>query len=565
MVRPPVFLSAVALILVVLAGGLCLAMPFSGDQAYFAVYGRELTRGAVLYREVFDIKQPGIFWFYSLGGSLFGFTEVGIHLFELIYWLAFSVFVSVALRPYFATRWGAPLVPVFAVVVYYLYAGLLDLTQIEILVAFPLLLAWWLIDQAEPATRRGFRRYAAAGLAAAAVVLLKHVYVLIVLTFLAYSLIRAQRRGATTPDIRRAVGAFGVGLIVPLLTVAIYFAAYGQLGRIWWATFELGPAAQVITERPLSYLKWGIRRFLIGYGPIVILAVLGCVGVLRERTGPTWRLVAGMVIWCVVGGVAFMLQGWFEHKWMLFTVPLGILALVGLERLVAAARALSKEARLVGMAAGMLLGVLAFVAGAPAPQTQTKLLLSVVIGCCAGIVAELSSRRPQIRRPMALVLVVALGVSIGTAAIVPAEKIGRLAKDEFAVTADARADLRRSWSQFYADADQDLGAVGRLPAGPFQVFGRGELMLRSDRSPAVPYVALRPEFYDQRVWREVLAGLRTSPPIYVVVDFHIGEVIASRHPPMIEFIHSWYRVAFIGASGTWYVRRDVPASFPDVE
>jgi hypothetical protein len=35
---------------------------------------------------------------YAIGGRLFGFTEVGIHVFELAYWLSFSTFAIVALR-----------------------------------------------------------------------------------------------------------------------------------------------------------------------------------------------------------------------------------------------------------------------------------------------------------------------------------------------------------------------------------------------------------------------------------------------------------------------------------
>ena len=50
--RCPRGLSPLALTLVAVAGGLCLALPFWGDQALFTIYGRELTRGAVLYRDV---------------------------------------------------------------------------------------------------------------------------------------------------------------------------------------------------------------------------------------------------------------------------------------------------------------------------------------------------------------------------------------------------------------------------------------------------------------------------------------------------------------------------------
>ena len=150
-----VALTAFTLSLVLMAGGFRLAMPFWGDQALFTIYGRELTKGAVLYRDVFDVNQPGIFIYYAIGGLLFGFTEVGIHLFELGYWVAFSLFASVALRRYFTTAWAAPLVPICTVVVYYLYVDPVDLTRIEMLIAFPILLAWWLLDQARPGTRQG--------------------------------------------------------------------------------------------------------------------------------------------------------------------------------------------------------------------------------------------------------------------------------------------------------------------------------------------------------------------------------------------------------------------------
>ena len=149
------YLSALALGLVVVSGGLCLAMPFWGDQALFAVYARELAARRC-----------------ALPGSLRPETAGYISLLRRrrtcssgsprSAFICSNCFIgspsrpspSCALRPYFRTDWAAPLVPVFSVVVHYLRADTLDLTQVEILVAFPLLVAWWLIDQAQPATQR---------------------------------------------------------------------------------------------------------------------------------------------------------------------------------------------------------------------------------------------------------------------------------------------------------------------------------------------------------------------------------------------------------------------------
>jgi hypothetical protein len=547
------------LVLVIFAGALCLAMPFWGDQALFAVYGRQLSSGAVLYRDVFDVKQPGIFVFYALGGRLFGSTEVGIHLFELVYWLVFSVFALVALRPYFTTSWGARLVPVFTVVAYYFHAGLLDLTQIEILVAFPILVAWWLIDQAEPRTRDGIRRYAAAGLAAAAVVLLKHLYLLIVLVFLFYTVMRSRRQGNPIRDIGRSLGAFLTGLIIPLLVVIAYFAAYGQLGRIWWAYFEMAPAAQLGGPRPVNDLIFGARRFLIGHAPLLILGVLGSVHALREkRPRPRPHLVVGMILWGGSAVIAFLIQGWPQYKWSLFTVPIGILAAVGVEVLVTTTKGLDpRSQRGVFVIAGGLAAI-GFVIGA-SPRMQTRLLIGVAIGTFAAIAAGMGwfAGRPPARGWLIQILVAVLAVSVGLTAIAPADKVRALAEHDLALTVRAREEYRWSWSDAYRAADEDLDVLrsSRVLPGPIYVFGDPVLLLRAHRPQAVPILGWGPEFLDGRAWRELEADLRATEPSYIVVDDYVGSIIIRRYPTILEWIEASYAIAFVGASGTWYARR----------
>src|SRR6266542_5233542 len=86
-------LDAAVIAIVVYLGIIHLSYPFHGDQALFMVAAKKMTAGGVLYKDFWDIKQPGIFIFFYLAGSIFGFTEVGIHFFELIYWLVFSIFL----------------------------------------------------------------------------------------------------------------------------------------------------------------------------------------------------------------------------------------------------------------------------------------------------------------------------------------------------------------------------------------------------------------------------------------------------------------------------------------
>jgi hypothetical protein len=551
-------LNVLAVLLVCLAGGLCLPMPFWGDQALFTLYAREMTQGAVLYRDLFDVKQPGIFMFYAAGGLLFGFTEVGIHLFELAYWIAFSGFAFVALRPYFSTRWGATLVPIFTVAAYYCFAGLLDLGQVEILVGFPLLVSWWLIHQADPGTRQGLRRYAAAGLVASAVVLLKHLYLLVILAFLADAGLRAWRRGGAVTDLRRPLAAFSAALAVPSLIVLAYFAAHGQLGRIWWAYFEMAPAAQMLTPRPVEYLLAGMRRFMIGHAPLLILAVLGCAQALRVRARPHVDLVTGMLFWGAAGIIAFpVLQGWPEYKWPLFTVPVGVLAVVGTEVLAEVARRLGRRAVMIGVAAGAPLAIVSVVVGFADPQVQTRLLVSVLVGGVAALGVVALASRPRAHRGMLVVLSAALGVAVGVAAIAPIQKVSVLAEHDFALTEAARTRFQRSLNDAYRAADDDferLGGHAVLP-GEIFVFGDPVVYLRVDRRQAVPILGWGPEFLDSRAWDTLYRDLRSTLPVYIVVTDYAASVIRVRYPPILELLDSGYTIALEGASGTWYVVR----------
>ena len=549
---------ASVLTLLFLTGTLCVALPFWGDQALFAIYARQLTEGAVLYRDVFDVKQPGIFWFYEVGGLLFGFTEIGIHAFELLYWFFFVLFVPAAFRRYFTAVWAPFCVPVFTVVVYYLYAGVLDLTQVEILVAFPLTVTWWLLATAKPQMRSGLARYAAAGLATALIVLLKHLYVLIVLAFLGYSVRQSYRRGVQHPDILRCVVAFSFGLGVPLTVVIAYFASHGQLGRMWWAYFEMSAAAQLLFPRPLSHIVGGARRFLIGHGAIVSLAVVAALHEFLQ--GPTRRrdLVAGMLLWVAAGALAFfVLQGWPEYKWPLFTVPIGILGVIGLEIVAGWTRSWGRPRTWAGLSVGLVCGAMTFVVGFEQPPIQTRLLGWIAIAVVAAAGTAVLQARPRIQRALLALLLVALPALVALALIWPVTKARGLATYDFAVTSTSRVAYHRSLSHSYAAADHDLEILRRRSAMPYSlyVFGDPVLLLRANRPQPVPILGWGPEFLDERAWRELERDLRSSPPTHIVVDPYVESFILTRRPAVMHWILSAYEVAFVGASGTWYETR----------
>src|SRR5258705_441132 len=132
-----------AIATVLLIGLMHIAYPFDGDQAFFNEGALKISRGAVLYRDFWDIKQPGIFIFYLIGGLIFGFTEIGIHAFELIYLLILAGVLLVTIRRRLENRSLSALIPVLTVGFFYTITGPWHLTQVETLVSLPLYLTLW--------------------------------------------------------------------------------------------------------------------------------------------------------------------------------------------------------------------------------------------------------------------------------------------------------------------------------------------------------------------------------------------------------------------------------------
>ena len=90
--------DAATLGLVALAGLVNLPVPFDTDQGFFTTGARQLLAGDALYRDFWDLKQPGIFWFYLAAGRIAGFHEIGIHAVELGYMGVLAAVLLVTLR-----------------------------------------------------------------------------------------------------------------------------------------------------------------------------------------------------------------------------------------------------------------------------------------------------------------------------------------------------------------------------------------------------------------------------------------------------------------------------------
>ncbi|MEM7288281.1 MAG: hypothetical protein AAF480_18180 [Actinomycetota bacterium] len=326
-------LEIASLALIAFVGLLSIADPLWANQATFALFSSEIADGEVLYRDVVDLKQPGIFiWF--LGAQLpFGRNSVGIHLVELITWLAFAWVLQRQARAWFQRRWLAATLPVPIVGTYYIAATYNDATQVEALINIPLLAAVMLVmpdDEGRLSKRRAF----VAGFAIALVAYIKLPYAAIPLAVAVPTLWRWFRRNARETLVEVVWPAI-LGSAVILVPFFVYFGINGVYGEIYELYFEYSRERNEIWPRPTSRLGVTLRRGLRIFSPLIALAALGFAVDWRRMIN---RRTLAMAAWAAVALPLYLVQQWWPYHLFLWTVPFAVMAWYALDVIVTSGR-----------------------------------------------------------------------------------------------------------------------------------------------------------------------------------------------------------------------------------
>jgi hypothetical protein len=497
-------LRLVILAVIALAALIHVPFPFWGDQALFTYAAHGMRHGDRLYVDFWDYKQPGIFLWYLVSGRVFGFHEAGMHTGELIWSVAFAACTQRMLRDRVAHRWIADISPLFTVGAFYAAARAWDLTQIEYLVAFPLMLSLWAAaDAGDTPGRTRTLRFLLSGLMASVVVYFKLVYVLVPLLFWLYLLVQERRLGHGRATRRDALALLG-GLVAPLIPLLVYFVSEQLLGTMWWTYITYPPKiVSSIDPPPLSRLRDGVWFFLRSFAWLVPLALCG-LGALRSKDGRRRDpLLVGLLIWFVVGWGTVVIQNQWGYQFVLPLAPLGLFAVFGGDRLLSA-----------------------------------------------------PVRRPRARylAPCALVVTALLALYPAKQA---AHKVRLLVSDDFTLTTKGRHDFEAAFEPYYPDARAAVAFLrrpGRTP-GPIHVEGNPLIQYLSGRPYALREHGWAPEQSDARLWRWTRDGLRDQRPVYLFVDQFSDGIMRSRSRETLALIDSMYCRVQRVADGAWYALR----------
>jgi hypothetical protein len=507
-------LDAVVISVIGLAGLIHLPYPFGDDQSLFTMGALKISQGGVLYRDFWDAKQPGIYAFYLVAGKLFGFNEVGTHTLDVLYMVALSAVLILTLRNYFAERWLVSLVPLFTVGFYYGASGRAHLTlfftQVEALAGLPIYLAlWFAFESIRLPKRRGLSLFFS-GLAGGIALLFKLMFLPILLTFwftlVVFSVV--QNREQLPRVLVRCGVPITLGVLVPLLITAGYFAKSGALGPLVYTSFQY-PLLAVRETAQLdrrSQLLAGFQWFLDWFAPLLALGVIGAWGAWRRSRD---FLTANLALWVAVGLFVIYLQrlSWWAYHYLLLFVPLGILAAKGVDVLWEHLR---------------------------------------------------ESAPPFGGRALRIVMMASLALLLSPVAYSWLVDALMLAHHRFALRQEDRLKLQERIDPRYSTLRKDtafLLAPNSLP-GDIYVFGSYRYYTASGRNQAIALNAESPELLTPEQWNQITEQLaRVVPPyVFVANDVQIMPAMAaSRLPNLIDVR---YRVLQPTSDGIWYVLRN---------
>jgi hypothetical protein len=327
----PLVVCTISIGIVTLLAFLHLPYPFGTDQALFTHFARAIAGGARLYVDVIDLKQPGIFAIYLFGGYLFGFDEIGIHTFDLLWTLGLAAVILWIAFARLSTIWLVGLAPVLCLGPFYGATWTSELTQTEILICLPIALALGLMIRASPNRRNCVGQTGLAGSLVVLVALVKLVLAVVPLAIIMAAWMRWLVIERTSPQRifwRAVVPATFAGLLAVAAAVGV-LAQLGILDQTISVTFTY--PRLVLDEfpwAPYGRLAYGIVWLLSATWALLPLAAIGGIReVFVRRSAFGWTLAA----WLLSSSLAILVQrfSWWQYHFIIFFVPIGLLAVAG--------------------------------------------------------------------------------------------------------------------------------------------------------------------------------------------------------------------------------------------
>lgn len=316
-----------AIILVTLT--IChIYMPFYGDQAFFVTGAKVIQEGGILYKDFWDFKQPGIFYFYWVGGTIFSYSEEGIHLFELFYWIIFSIsLIYLTIKgKIFNNKWLNYIIPLLTIGIYFNISSKTYLTQVEILVSAPLIILILLLHNFRKSKR--FDIYIIIGSLISFILLFKLTFIVAIacLILFHFILLFKDRISFKTILLYKTLPLF-LGFVLALTPFILYIIKNNIVGLVY-DTFFVAPfdVISVVKKKSPTIFFMNFAKFLVKTFPLIIFSGLIIIENLKKKS----ELISMLTILLFSSIYIIYMQkfSYFSYQYLLLIFPQGILTLI---------------------------------------------------------------------------------------------------------------------------------------------------------------------------------------------------------------------------------------------
>lgn len=499
---------AFALVAVSLGAFLHVLLPLDGDQSVFSMAGQTILSGGTLYVDYWDVKQPGIFYFFAAAGALFGFTSWGVHVFELIYWAFVSVAIWRLARPLLANGWLASSIPLVFLATYFGHGHAWHATQVEALAAGPLAIALLLVCRALSGAPRPGLLYFLAGLCAGVTFAFKLAMAPVYLALFAsvwVHLYFVQGLRSPRPYLVSCL-AVAAGTAAVLAPVIAGFVAAGTFHELYFITFQL-PRAVIEEGIPdsIGYIRVAAGLIYMAFALAALAAVIGLHALLDRGRKPLLYILTVVVALGGLVSIGLQIYSLWEYHFQLLFMPAAILFVLALDRFLAARSAGGRDLR----------------------ETATIAVVALLGTVLAAQVASADWRPAYV----------------------------------FAKHVVARGD---SYDRFLAEAFPRMAGLQRIaeasggtrPGEPIYVFGDPTLYHVMDATQAVPVPGWYWELMPGALLDETAGDLERARPRLIFIDSTYHELAFGNSAAMRDLLTKRYRPASALESGRWYVLSD---------
>lgn len=323
----------VAFVLALLCSSIALPLVPGTDQVLFLDHSAAMLRGATLYVDVWDNKQPGVFALYALMQAVFGPGWTGVV-------VGYALWMSAATALLASVAWIARpdsrawlLAVALSVGLLYLRSNADQVAQVEEWVLLPLSAILLLATMPGHAGVPTALRWIVVGVCTALVAVLKLVLVPVAAAIVVATLLaRIARQRLAWRHAGVAIALSVAGFVLACAPVAAWFARAGAWPEFWWTTFVYPGLAVVGTEAaPVSRLVHSLGWLAKSAFALVPAVALALVAAWRTPSSTLACAVAGALAWIASGLAMIVAQkfSWWSYHMPLVLWPIGLLAALG--------------------------------------------------------------------------------------------------------------------------------------------------------------------------------------------------------------------------------------------